>query len=270
MNEEQNYIERYSFFLSEFSWHKELILTITAFLESGHTETDIDEFLMSTTKKVETILRESIKQHQGSSEGPKLSGERLLDYAVDCHFLNSKKEPLYHLIYWILKHPRNISHHTFQTHPLRKLTLFILQADEAIRNLTDRLKTNYDAKTRINVNPNETKIKIRSQILRPDGSTLPAVEKVEVEMGFSNGRLVPLDLKPNGDGFRYGEYNYYGSSAGTLSIRYRGFNGGSQFITTSASTVMISPPYRTCPECGKVIELGQGKCTRCGERFFVR
>lgn len=269
LNAGQSYITRFHTFLSEVNWHEALIPIITTFLESRHIETDIDNLLMQATKKVEMILRNSIQQLQGSSERLKVGGIKLLDYAVHYHLIKNKEDPLYSLIYWILKEPRNTSHHTFKIHPFNELVLIVLQVDKAIRELTNRLKSNYDARMRITVDPEKTKIKIRTKVFRPNKTVLPDTEKVEAHMRYSNGRIVTLDLKPNGNGYRYGEYDYRGNAAGTISLNYRGINGNKRFLTSSASTVTIFPIDRRCPECGKEIEYGKGTCQNCGTRIYI-
>ena len=265
---DENYIEKFLTFLSEHNWHNSLTPILTSFLESRHNENDIDSLIGAVTKKVETVLRDSIKEYQGSAKESDLVGIGLLNCAISCHLIRSE-EPLYHTIYWILRKPRNTSHHRFKMYPLKQLELILLQADEAIDELRNKMKAEYDAACRIIIDPQATTIKIRAKLFSPTKNVVPDDQKVEAILKFSDGNVKPLELRPQKDGYRYNEYDYRGNSAGTISITYNVIEGSRRYFAETGSALVIPWPSGICPKCGKEIRWGQSRCMNCGEIPYV-
>ena len=270
MTETPEYVKKFLSFIREENWHEALIPSITVFSDSKHTLQDIDNLLMAVTKRVETFLRDSIQQFQGSTIRSNLWGIRLLDYAVNCHLIKNKEEPLYHLIYWILKEPRNISHHEFLLHPLKRLKLYMFQVDRAISSLDNLLKSNFKARYKITKDEENKEIKFEEvEVFTPDNILLSLDEKVEGYLYFPNGRNPNVQLKPNGNGTRFGSYNYKGEAAGTISARVGGIYQGERFLTSASSVVYASTDYGTCPFCNSDIEPGSSICPYCGKRLPI-
>lgn len=266
---ERNYIERFAVFLGEHIWNNSLAQILTSFLGSRHDESDIDTLIMAITKKVETVLRDSIREHQGSSKESDRVGIALLNYAVDCHLISSKEEPLYHTIYWVLKEPRNASHHKFKMYPLKQLELILLQTDEAIDELRNRLRSEYEAKSRIILDPKGTKIKIKAKMFSPDKIAIPDDRKVEANLQFYDEKIVPLELRPQADGYRYAEYDYRGNSAGTLRVTYSVIERSKHIIAQGEHTLVVPYINDKCPKCGGEVQLGQGRCPSCGNMLYL-
>jgi hypothetical protein len=266
---EKSYIERFVTFLGEHTWHSSLTPMLTSFLDGNHDENAIDRLITAVTKKIETVLRDSIKEYQGSARESDLVGTALLNQAVDCHLIESKEEPLYHTIYWVLKKPRNTSHHRFKMYPLKQLELILLQADEAIDELRNRIRPEYDAASHIVIDPQETTIKIKAKVFSPTKKVVPDEQKVEANLQFSNGRVVPLELRPQQDGYRHNEYDYRGNSAGTLTVAYSVLEGSKRSFVQVNSTLVIPWTSAICSKCGKEIQWGQGRCSNCGETLYV-
>jgi len=270
MNDELEYIRRFITFLQEHDWHNELRPNITTFLDSKHIETDVDNLLMGITKKVETVLRDSIQQHQGSTERTREVGIRLLNSAVHCHLIKNKEELLYALLYWILKEPRNIHHHDFKLHPLKNLILFMLQSDYAIGALKNLLASSFEGRFNLDINEDEKSIKISNvKVFCPDKTELPEDAKLEAFLTFSNGKGANVELKPNGDGRRSGKYDYRGASAGTVNVRLGGVVSTTTFTTASSSMVFLWPRYKNCPKCGATVSENDSRCPKCGHRFYI-
>lgn len=265
---EENYIEKFIAFLSEHNWQNSLTPILASFLESRHDENDIDSLIAAVTKKVETVLRDSIKEYQGSARESDLVGIALLNYAIGCHLIGGK-EPLCHIIYWILKKPRNTSHHRFKIYPLKQLELILLLADEAIDELRNKTKAGYDAGSRIIVDPQASTIKIRAKLFSPTKNVVPDDQKVEANLKFSDGNIKALELRPQKDGYRYNEYDYRGNSAGPLTITYSVFDGSRPSFAEMGSALVIPCLSGKCPKCGKDIRYGQGRCMNCGEIPYV-
>jgi hypothetical protein len=266
---EKSYIERFVAFLGEHAWTSSLTPILRSFLESKHDENDIDTLITAITKKVETVLRDSIKEYQSSATESDLVGIALLDLAVNCHLIRSKEEPLYHTIYWVLKKPRNTSHHKFKMYPLKQLELILLQTDEAIEELRGLIKSEYVATSRIFVDPETSKIKIKAKVFLPDRTAVPDSRKVMANLLFSDKTSVPLELRPETDGYRHAEYDYRGNSAGTLQVTYVAVEGTNRVFAQSEATLVIPWVSGKCPKCGNAIYFGHSRCSNCGETLYV-
>lgn len=265
-----NYVDRFVRFLREENWHEILIPAITTFLESKYTESDIDNLMMSASKSVETVLRSTLQRFQGSSTGLNISGEKLLESAVHCHLIESKEAPLYSLVSWIIKEPRNTSHHEFKLYPSKFLVLSILQADNAIRKIDELVTSRYDGSFKLELDEPNKKIILKDvQIFRPDKTNLPNSEKAEGFLTFTDKKTTGVGLKPNGDGTRSGEYDYRGDAAGTVWVNLRGINGKTPFVTMSGSTAYLSVNYKKCPNCERDIDDRATICPNCGNRFYI-
>lgn len=270
MTETPEYVIKFLNFIREENWHEALIPSITVFSDSKHTVQDIDNLLMAVTKRVETFLKNSILQFQGSTSKSKYYGIRLLDYAIDCHLIKKKEEPLYHLIYWILKEPRNISHHIFSLYPLKTLKLFMLEVDHAIGSLDDLLKSGLKARFNLTIDEEHSEIAFYNvKVYSPNNELLPLDEKVEGYLYFSDERNIPVSLKPNGNGSRFGSYCYKGEAAGTIWARVGGVYQGERFLAPASSSAFLSPDYGTCPFCNSDIKPGSSICPYCGKRLRI-
>jgi len=265
-----DYIDKFVRFLKEVNWHEALIPPITTFLESKYTESDVDNLMMSSSKTVETVLRNTMQQLQGSTVGLNLSGERLLESAVNCHLIKNKDAPLYTLIFWIFKEPRNTAHHEFELYPYKFLVLSTLQADYAVREIDELTKSRYESSFKLELDEPKKEIRLNDvRIFRPDKTNLPSTEKAEGFLTFTNGKTASVALTPNTNGTRSGRYDYRGDAAGTIRVNLRGINGQKPFIAQSGSTAFISMQSKMCPKCGRSIDERASKCPHCGNRLYV-
>lgn len=226
---------------------------------------------MSVTKKVETTLKDSIEKTQGHPLPPRTSGIKLLDYALGCHLIKSKGDPLYSLLYWLLKEPRNTSHHEFIVYPYNSLVQFMLEANAAIQKTKDRIGTSYSGSFVLFFDPEKKTIEVNDvKVWRPNQIPLPSDQKVEATFKFSNGSMKTLPLRPNGGSSWKEKYDARGESAGTVWVGLRGVNHGKRFLVPSGSTTYLSPQIgETCPYCGHKLEFRGSICPNCGSRLYV-
>lgn len=190
------YIGKIIAFLNlETAWNKSIVGDITISLnKKNQTKDDIDSLVMAVTKKVETRLRETLAKHLGRNVPRERDhGIGLLDYAVDSHLIRSKNEPIYYLIYLILKEPRNSSHHTFPDYPFKTTAMVISEANEALQRIDTLIQPAYSSHLHTNYDPANKKINIKTEILKPNGTFLSQDQKVEVTLQFQNSvKTVPL------------------------------------------------------------------------------
>jgi hypothetical protein len=245
---------------------------ITSFLEAGRfTASEIDSLMMTITKNVESNLRGALARHLGNAvPNDRSYGIRLLDYAVDCHLIPSKEHPLYALLYWILKEPRNTSHHDFTSYPYNTLVMFMTEANEALEQIERMIKPTYGAYLRTNYDEKEKKIKIDNvRVLRPNGSPLPGDQKVEAILNFADKKVKTIPLTFGTDSW-HGEYDARGEACGTASCFLQGLNHGTHFVATSGSSITVSfPANEPCPNCGEIVSSGTSVCPKCGKRLHL-
>lgn len=265
------YIRKFVRFLRDATWHIDLSDIINNFLESKQSDNEIDNLIMSITKKVETTLRESIEKIQGRSLPSRINGIKLLDYALDCKLIDNKDNSLYHLIYWLLKEPRNKSHHEFTAFPYNALVQFTLDADATIRGIKTRIDASYSGSFTLSFDPSNKVIQVQDvKIWRPDQTSLPSDQKVEGILRFQNGTMKTLPLSHDGQNSWKAEYDARGEPAGTLWVNLGGENHGKHFLATNTSAAFISPQIgEACPNCGKKIGFQVSTCPNCGYRLRV-
>lgn len=272
MNDTPEYIQKFVRFLHDANWHRSLLNAITDFLDTRrYSLSQVDALIMSVTKTVEISLRDAVSRYQGSSVPKDLSyGVKLLNYAVKCGLIQDYKEPIYALLYWILKEPRNTSHHEFISYPYNTLVLFLSEANEAVERIENMIESTYKTHFKVTYDEESRKIKIENaKILRPNGTPLPADQKVEASIKFPDKTTKTLPLNHNGNHWS-GEYDARGQACGTISIYLEGINHGKHFIAPSASTIMVSPLYgEACPKCGRLIDAETYICPNCGNRLRV-
>lgn len=266
------YIQKFIRFLRDASWHRSILNLITDFLENQHYSlSEIDSLIMSVTKKVETSLRDAVARYQGSSVPSNSSyGVRLLDYAVRCGLIRSKKEPVYALLYWIFKEPRNTSHHEFVSYPYNTLVLFMSEANEAIERIENLIGPSYRSRFRMFYDEEKRKIKVEDvTVWRPNGTPLPADQKVEISMIFPDKTIKTIPLNYNEKHWK-GEYDARGIPCGTISGYVKGVDHGRHFVAPSGSTAVAYFPHgESCPNCGNVITSDNSICPNCGKRLLV-
>lgn len=272
MSTTPEYVEKFVRFLQEATWHRSHLEIITSFLEARRFATsDIDSLMMAITKNVETNLRSALALHLGSAvPNDRSYGVRLLDYAVNCHLIPNKEHPLYALLYWILKEPRNTSHHDFTSYPYNTLVMFMTEANEALEQICRLIKPTYGAYLRTNYDEKEKKIKIDNvTVLRPNGTPLPADQKVEAILNFADKKVKTIPLT-YGSGSWHGEYDARGEACGTVSCFLKGLNHGTHFVASSGSNATVSfPTNESCPHCGQTISVGTYVCPKCGKRLYL-
>ncbi|MHA1280159.1 MAG: zinc ribbon domain-containing protein [Candidatus Helarchaeota archaeon] len=262
--------ESFESFLRTHQWHNKLLDPITIYLDSSQNDTNVDNLLMSVTKIVETSLRENIQRKLSSKDKSPEVGIRLLDSAVHCHFIKSKDEPLYSLLFWILKEPRNLHHHEFQYHPVKSLQLFILQADHAIFEMEKIWQSQYRGEFKVEVHEEEKTIEVyEAKVYNFENEDITEDIKLDANFTFSNGKTGAIKLDSNGGGYKHGKYDYRGNAAGTLRIGLAGVTYDNTFVTQSGSTAFLVSNYQKCPKCGKVVQSQDWRCSFCGERFFI-
>jgi hypothetical protein len=272
------YIKKFVKFLRDATWEKTLSQPIDNFKKAkSYTRTEIDNLLMSITKSVETTLKGAIKKLQAKPLPKKACGVELLNYALGCGLIKSKEDPLYSLAYYILKEPRNTSHHEFAIYPYNALVRFSLEANEAIEQIESRIRGRYAGTGIFSFNEKEKVIQVKKvKVQRPNGTQLPSNKKVEARFKLSNGSFKNLLLKPNGNGLFEGTYDARGLPAGTLWWDLIGIDeGGEHFTTSSANTAVLYPSIGTkCPKCGKLLNLplidyGRVVCDKCGHPLEI-
>ena len=273
MSDTPDYVEKFVRFLHDANWHKSLLDIITDFIE-GHryTVSEIDSLIMSVTKKVETSLLDAVVRHQGSSVPVQRSyGTKLLKYAVKSGLIQSPEEPVYSLLNWIIKEPRNTSHHEFVSYPYNTLVLFMSEANQAIEQIEHLIEDPYEAYFRMAYEEDEKKIKIENaKVLRPNGSTLPIDQKAEILLKFPNQMLKTVPLTPDENDNWKGEYDTRGEQCGTIWGYITGVNHGRHFETSSGSSIAVTFPLgESCPECGHPITSNTYICPNCGTRLKV-
>jgi len=247
-------------------------LIITDFLEGKrYSENEIDALMMSVTKRVETTLKDSIERYQGKSLPSKISGDKLLDHALGCHFIKNKEEPIYSLLYWTLKEPRNTSHHEFTTYPYNTLVQFMLEANMVIQRIRTLAEPGYSGRFDLSFDPNKKTLGIEyAKVWRPDDTDLPLNQKVEITFKFPDEAIKTLPLSPSNNGYWKGGYDARGESAGTVWANLRGVNHGRPFNIATGSTVALFPVVgENCPNCGKTIDYQTSICPKCGSRLRI-
>jgi len=268
------YIERLVVFLSqETSWNQSIVGTITSFLSKpGHTINDVDSLMMVVTKEVESKLRETLAKHLGRPlPDDKSYGTRLLDYTVDCHLIQSKEEPIYALLYLILKEPRNTSDHTFTNYPYKTIVMVISEANEALERIDTLIQPKYSSFLRANYDLPNKRINIEAQIFRPDRALLPDDQKAEVTLNFPNNRVKTVPLSPDSLDTWKGEYDVRGETCGTVSLFVRGFDNGNAFLASSGSSIPVYYPVGyPCPNCrSPVVASFVSICPKCGKQLEI-
>lgn len=267
------YIEKFVKFLHDANWHRSILDKVTHFLEAQHFTTgDIDSLLMEVTKTVESNLRATVARHMGKKIPQNRSyGIKLLNLAVDSHLILNREHPLYGFLCWILKGPRNTSHHEFTNYPFNTLVMFMTEANQALEGIENLFEPTHKAYLKTRYDKSEKKIKIESgKILRPDGTPLPNDQKVEVAICLPDKKVKTIPLTQNETGDWQGEYDVRGEACGTLSCYLEGLNHGTHFTTSSGSSVVVSYSLnKPCPKCGHVITSDTSFCPKCGERLRI-
>jgi hypothetical protein len=267
---EQNFIKSFVTFLRSNNWHRFLLPVITVFLDSNHTDIDLDNFLMAITKKAEINLRTCIQRHQASAIRSKEVGIRLLDSAVHCHLIKNKEETLYALLFWILKEPRNLHHHEFSIHPLKTIILYTLQVDHALFEMDKLMQSTYRGEFKAEINDKNKEFLVYDvKVYDPNNNDITDDIKLEANFTFSNGKVGVSELRSNGEGNTFGRYNYRGNAAGTLRVELAGVTESSRITMTSGTTLYLSPNMKQCSHCGETIDESDWRCPRCGEHFYI-
>jgi len=267
------HVQKFIRFLRDANWHRSLLKMITDFLE-GHrySASEIDSLMMSVTKAVETNLRDAVTRCQESPVPRNVSyGIRLLNYAVNCGLIRNREEPIYALLYWIFKEPRNTSHHEFVSYPYNTLVLFMSEANEALERIEHLIEYPYRAHFNMIYDQEEQKIKIENaKIWRPNGTPLPTDQKVEISINFPDRTLKTIPLSPHENGYWRGEYDARGQLCGTVYTYLGVVNHGTRFVVSSGSTIAVTfPSGESCPYCGSLITWDTSICPYCGKRLRV-
>lgn len=196
-------------------------------------------------------------------------GIQLLDYTVDGHLINSKESSIYSLLFWILKEPRNISHHHFKMYPLKKLMLYVLECDEALTEIDNLTRTDYNVNYKIKLEDNATKLEIYDvEVYTPENVKVRPDTKVEAHIGYIDGskKTTPLTYQ---SGYWTGSHDNRGSPMGTYSVHVAGFHLGKHFTAQSGSMAMAYQPGRKCSKCGNTLSSGEIQCSNCRSYVFI-
>jgi len=266
-----DYIEKFVKFLSDTNWHKFLIDSINKYIIGCHSLTEIDKLFMSITKIIEMFLVDAVTKKQGSPVPSKFSyGIKLLNYAIQCRLIKSKDEPIYSLLYWIFKEPRNTSHHNFLIYPYNTLVMFMTEFNEAMERIENLVQSSYRANFNTRYNQTDKKIEIENvQVWIPDGTPLPDNQKVEAAIKFSDQRTKTTPLEYNGTYWK-GNYDTRGLVCGLGSVYIQGVNRTENFVVTSGSVVVISFPIgQNCPNCRRTITSNTYFCPYCGAQLTI-
>jgi hypothetical protein len=266
------YIEKFVRFLQDATWHESLLDIITEFIEkSGQTNSDLDSLIMSATKKVEESLRNSVSKKIGTAVPPTESyGQKLVNYAITCDLIKDYYQPIYALLSWLFKEPRNTSHHSFVSYPYNSLVLFMSEINEALERIDNLVVTPYSANLRMNFDPSVKKLLIGNvKIVRPNGTFLPTSEKAEISLRFPQQGWKTVPLVPDGKDYWKGEYDARGEYCGTIWGSVRGVDKGSGFVASGAANTTVGFASTSCPNCGGSVALGAYTCPHCGRRLTI-
>lgn len=265
------YISKFVRFLQDATWDATLRPAIIDFIMGKrYTVNEIDNLIMSATKSVETTLKKTIATIQSKSVPKTIFGVNLLNHALGCGLVKGKNDPLYSLIYYLLREPRNTSHHEFTVYTFNAIAQFMLETNAAIQQIKSRKRGDYTGTLDFSFDDGKT-IKIeKARVLRPNGTQLPPDQKVEVRFTLSDNSAKTILLKPDKNGFFVGDYDARGLPAGTLWWDLIGVDEGKPFTTVSGSLAVMYPSIGTkCPNCDVLIDYGSWVCSHCGYRLTI-
>jgi hypothetical protein len=224
---------------------------------------------MLTTKQVENILRTSIEKSRGSSPPPNVSSERLLNYALGGHLLRDKRDPLYSLMFWLFKEPRNTSHHEFRLYPYNYLVQSMSEANFAIRNIKTRTISGYMGNFSSNFNQSDTSIEWSNvRIRRPGNTPLSLDQKVEGLLKFQDGSFKNVSLVSDGVSGWKGKYDARGDRMGTVWVGLRVVEQGNYYNISSGYAINATPTSgKSCTACGRTVYAS--RCPYCGNPMYL-
>lgn len=273
MSKKPEYINKFLKFLKDANWCDSLLPTINQFInESQYTKIVIDNYVMNITKNVETTLRSSINQKQRTKVPNTICGTALIERALGCKLIEKKEDPLYGLLVYIIKEPRNTSHHEFKIYPFNSLVQFSLEANKAIIKINSRTKEEdeYFANFLVTYEHTSKNIVIDNlSIVRPDGSKLPTDQKVEIELKTQNDSFKTFPLEPKNGDFWNGRYDARGLNLGTVTVHAFGVDNGIDFHAVGGTVTVLSLSNTKCPFCGKIITHSTCICNSCGNQLSV-
>ena len=225
------------------------------------TNESVDDLVMSSSKLVETSLKEEVELSLGVNVGARATAINVLDLAVGRGLVANRDDPLYHFLFWYFKERRNPPHHTFPSYDVHELLDFIVATEEALDNVEALAAGSVGSKFRLDNDLGQRRYTITvDEISRGGVPFQDATAEVMVTNPDRTFRNIPLVFD---QGRWAGIIDYRGWATGSYSLRVRGRDSnGVLFTSSSGSTFNLSA--RTCSNCNANIGMFSFVCQNCG------
>jgi hypothetical protein len=225
-------------------------------------EQSIDELLMTSSKLVDSKLREVLEQFTGAAAGQG-DATAVLERCIKSGLIRSRDEPIYHYLYWYFTDRRNASHHEFPEYGPDDLVAFIVQTQFALEQVESLRGTPRFVEAKFDIRQDPTRGLASIDVSKLwQGSNLIHDARVEAIIRRPDRQIDRIPLVQSGGSWG-GMYDYRGLPTGSYNLRIQGEYSAGGFTTSSGAEVYVSG--RICGQCGRPIEPFTAVCPHCSK-----